>query len=92
MKLQDLYRFPSGKFGLLDADFYHYKWCRIKEEWGMFLMWKLTGWPFKHRCCQCAGSGWYQSESSARYGDEPDKCPLCNGTGLCRRSAPWRRY
>ena len=81
----------TGKFKWTDIDWYQYLWCDIKEKERLWIMWWLTGWPFKRRCEQCCGSGLYQSESSARYGDKPDKCNCCNGTGLVKRSMPWHK-
>ena len=55
--------------------------CNIK----IWLMWKLTGWPFKMRCPQCGGTGKYSTETMARYGDEPYVCDMCKGKGKVKR-------
>ena len=62
----------------------HYR-ARIREEVTHWWVWKVTGWPFKKRCPQCAGSGTYLSDVQARYGDEPKPCDMCGGTGKVKR-------
>jgi len=65
---------------------------RTKEEIRHWLFWYFTGWPFKKRCPQCAGSGRYATDSMAMHPDPFDiECPMCAGKGLIKRSAPWRR-
>jgi hypothetical protein len=38
-------------------------------------------WKNYRQCPQCGGLGTYASEGMARYGDEPVKCPTCDGEG-----------
>jgi hypothetical protein len=47
--------------------------------------WKVTGWPRKCRCPQCAGCGFYATESMARYGEDEMECPMCHGEGKIKR-------
>jgi hypothetical protein len=55
----------------------------------MLMYWQVKGFPFKRRCWQCCGDGKYLTEVGARYGDEPDECDTCKGTGLIKRE--WRK-
>lgn len=61
------------------------RWFRIKEAIGMWLFWKVAGWPIRRRCPSCAGTGTYLTESMARYGDEPYTCDQCKGSGFVKR-------
>lgn len=58
---------------------------KVRERWTLWKMWKLTGWPFKCRCPQCAGSGEYSTEMMARYGEDPVTCGMCRGSGRIKR-------
>jgi hypothetical protein len=62
----------------------------VRERFGMWRMWTLSGWPGRCRCPQCAGSGKYSTETMARYGDEPETCGMCWGKGSINRSSPWK--
>lgn len=66
-------------------DSIHYRYVLIRDAFRLWVMWTLTGWPFKRRCPECAGSGTYATETMARYGDDPHECAMCCGTGKVRR-------
>ena len=66
-------------------DWWAYHRCNLELRWRLFVMWKVTGWPFKRRCPLCAGDGDYASETMARYGDDSVQCDMCKGTGRVPR-------
>jgi len=70
--------------------YYKLQFLELLRHW---LFWSLTGFPFKKRCPQCAGSGRYATESMARHPNSFDiECPMCTGKGLVHRNKTTRNY
>lgn len=66
-------------------DILYYKWIDLKWRIQSWKFWEFDGWPFHRRCPLCAGDGVRNTETGARYGDEPFICEMCDGEGFIKR-------